>query len=114
VAPDFATLRERTPESILEHTLDPNREVLPEYLSYAAVTRDGRVLTGIIASETEISITLRRAEGVEEVVSRSELARLESSGVSLMPEGLEKDLTPQDLADIIAAIRAEAPEKAGK
>ncbi|HVR73291.1 MAG TPA: PVC-type heme-binding CxxCH protein [Planctomycetota bacterium] len=105
VAPDFRTVKERTPESLLVHTLDPNREVLPGYVSYSLLTRDGRVLTGIIAGETSASVTLRRAEGVEETVLRSEIESLESTGLSLMPEGLEKDLTLQDLSDLIERIR---------
>ncbi|MBI4604797.1 MAG: c-type cytochrome, partial [Planctomycetes bacterium] len=107
VAPDFRAVRDRTPEALLEQVLDPNREVAPQFVAYTVQTVDGRVLTGILTAETETSLTLRRAEGVEEAVLRSEVLRLESTGVSLMPEGLERDLTDQDVADVIEAIRAE-------
>jgi hypothetical protein len=49
---------------------------------------------------------LKRAEGVSEVVSRSQIEAVTSTGISLMPEGLEKDLKPNDLADVIAFIRS--------
>jgi putative heme-binding domain-containing protein len=105
VAPDFNTVRDRTAESLLVHLLDPNREVSPAYVVYSAVTADGRVATGIIAAETGSSITFRRAEAVEETVLRSRIDHLESSGLSLMPEGLEKDLSVDDVADLIAAVQ---------
>jgi len=105
VAPDFATVRDKSPEAILLSILDPNKEVAPAFVAYQVVTVDGRVATGVIASENDSSVTLLRAEGVEETLLRSQIRQLESSGVSLMPEGLEKDLSVQDLADLIEAIR---------
>ena len=88
------------------HILDPNREVAPPFVAYSIVTADGRALSGIIAAESDASVTLRRAEGVEETVLRNQIERLESSGLSLMPEGLEKDLTIEDMAHLIALILA--------
>ncbi|MBI5775219.1 MAG: hypothetical protein HZA89_15965, partial [Verrucomicrobia bacterium] len=64
-----------------------------------------REVSGIIAAETPNSLTLRAAGGVEEVVLRSELKALNASGLSLMPEGLEGVLKPQDVADLIAYIK---------
>jgi len=71
-------------------------------LEYVVVLTDGRVSTGIIAAETPGSITLRRAEGAQETVLRRDIEALSSTGKSIMPEGVEKDLTPQDMADLLA------------
>ena len=70
---------------------------------------DGKVYTGLIAAETAASVTLRRAEAKEDVVLRNQLEALVSNGVSLMPEGMEKDLTPQQVADVIAFIKSLSP-----
>lgn len=70
--------------------LAPNLEVSPNYLNYTLVTHNGRVMTGLLAEETETSVTLRRAEGTEDKVLRSNIDELVSSGLSFMPEGLEK------------------------
>ena len=86
--------------------LDPNRAVEEKFIQYVAVTADGRVLTGIIASETGNSITLVTGEGKEEVILREELQSLTRSGISQMPEGLEADLDPQKFADLIAYLIA--------
>jgi putative heme-binding domain-containing protein len=69
------------------------------------VTTDGMTLTGIIAAETGTSITLRQQEGKEATLLRSNIEELQSNGVSLMPEGLEKNISPQDMADLIAFIK---------
>ena len=105
VGPNLATVANRTPEDILVHILDPNREVAANYVNYSVATVDGRVVTGMIASETSSAVTLKRAEGTIDVVARDRIEQITSSGQSLMPEGLEKGLSPQDFADLIAFLR---------
>jgi putative heme-binding domain-containing protein len=106
VGPDLAAIRNRGAEAILLAVLDPNREVNPQYASYVAATDDGRTLTGTIAAETATSITLRRAEGAEDTLLRSQIEALKSTGLSLMPEGIERELSRQDLADLVAYLMA--------
>lgn len=106
VGPDLAKQYQKTPEDFLVAILDPNRAVEEKFIQYVAVTADGRVLTGIIASETGNSITLVTGEGKEEVILREELQSLTRSGISQMPEGLEADLDPQKFADLIAYLIA--------
>ncbi len=85
-------------------TLDPNRDVESRYLGYAALTRDGVTLNGMLTGETASSLTLKEREGREHVVLRSELEELQATRKSIMPEGLEQELQPQDLADLFAYI----------
>ena len=99
---DLASVANRGAEFILLNVLDPNREVNPRYLNYVILTTDGRSLSGMISAETANSITLRRAEGATDTVLRAQIDELQSSGLSIMPEGLEKKLSKQDLADVIA------------
>ena len=105
VGPNLATVASRNPEDLLIHILDPNREVAPQYVNYAVALNDGRVLSGMISDETAASVTLKRAEGAVDVLPRSRIEAIKSSGFSLMPEGLEANLKAQDLADLIAYIR---------
>ncbi|HLJ96920.1 MAG TPA: PVC-type heme-binding CxxCH protein, partial [Gemmataceae bacterium] len=106
VGPDLAAVANKTPHYLLTEILAPNKNVDTRYLEYMAVTKAGRTFTGILASETATGITLRGQEGKEQVLLRSELEELQSTGKSLMPEGLEKDLSKQDLADLIAYLTA--------
>ena len=102
VGPNLAGVRRRTAEEILVNILDPNREVSPEYLEYTLALDDGRLVTGLVAGETPNGITLRGKEGAEQTILRRNVAELTSTGKSLMPEGLEKSVTPSEMADLIA------------
>ncbi len=106
VGPNLAQIRHRSPAEMLTAILDPNREVGPNFMQFAAALDDGRVVIGLVASETPTSITLRRAENQQETVLRSDIEQLTSTGLSLMPEGFEKKLSPQDIADVIALLKA--------
>lgn len=101
IGPNLATVKNRGAEAILVNVLDPNREVNPQFINYVAITDDGRTLTGMITAETATSVTLRRAEGASDTLLRVNIDELQSTGMSLMPEGIEKDLAKQDLADLI-------------
>jgi putative membrane-bound dehydrogenase-like protein len=109
VGPDLlSALKTKTPEGLLLDILDPSREVDSRYLNYLVADRSGRVYSGIIAAETATAITLRRAEGMQDTLLRSEIEQIQSTGKSLMPDGFEKQLTPQDLADLIAWLQQMA------
>jgi putative membrane-bound dehydrogenase-like protein len=102
VGPDLlSALRTKTPETLLVDILDPSREVDPRYLNYQVTTKAGRVFTGMIAAETASSITLRRAEKAEDTVLRNQIEEIQATAKSLMPDGLEMQLTKQDVADVI-------------
>lgn len=109
VGPDLRTLSDKSPEALLIAILDPNRAVETRYLTFTAVTQQGQTFTGLLETETATSITLLAAEGKRQTLLRNELEALVSSNKSLMPEGLEKDLSPQDVADLIAFVRAHVP-----
>jgi putative membrane-bound dehydrogenase-like protein len=101
IGPSLTTIRHRTPEEVMTHILDPNREVAPDFTQYVIVTDDGRVTTGVIAGETAASITLRRAENVTEEILRQNIDEIANTGKSLMPEGLEQKITAQEMADLL-------------
>ncbi len=109
VGPDLATLTDRSPEALLVAILDPNRAVESKYADFTVHTVDGRVLNGLVASESASAVTLRRQEGKEDTLLRSEIEAMAASSRSLMPEGLENDLKPQDLADLIAYLGTTGP-----
>jgi putative membrane-bound dehydrogenase-like protein len=109
VGPDLAALQNKSPYYLIQEILDPNRNVDARYINYQAETKSGRTFTGLLASESSTSITLRGQEGKQQVLLRSDLEALASTGKSLMPEGLEKDLPRQDLADLIAYLVDNAP-----
>jgi len=105
VGPNLASLTTRTPESLFTAILDPSAAVEAKYLNFVAVTTSGRSVIGLLSTETGSSITLTAAEAKTESILRTEIEELRSTGKSLMPDGLEKDLSPQDLADVIEYVK---------
>jgi putative membrane-bound dehydrogenase-like protein len=106
VGPRLNSLTDRKPQSLLRAMLDPNAAVEARFVTYVAVTRDGRTRNGIMATETGSSITLLSGESKQETILRSDIEELRALGKSLMPEGIEKDLSVQAVADLIAVIQA--------
>jgi len=102
VGADLSAIGDQGREGILLNILDPNRDVKPQFLSYVLVTKGGRVLTGMIAAETANSLTIRKPDGVEETVLRLEIEELRGTGLSFMPEGLEKDVDIAAMADLLS------------
>ena len=109
VGPDLASVGNKTPEALIVSLLDPNRAIEARYLDYIVVTEDGRQLSGMLGAETATSITLLGQEGKAVTVLRNEIEEIRNSGKSLMPEGLERDMSPQDLADVMAYVRGNGP-----
>lgn len=105
VGPSLITVRHRTASELLTQILDPNREVGPNYMQFAVALHDGQVLAGMIAEESPVSLTLKQAENKQQILQREQIAEIKATGLSLMPEGFEKKLSPQDFADLIAFLR---------
>jgi putative membrane-bound dehydrogenase-like protein len=105
VAPDISDSRTKRPEQLLTDIVQPNRAVDGNYVSYSVLTADGLSYTGVIVSQSANSIKLRQPEGKEMMLLRSEIEELRSLGVSLMPDGLERNIGLQEMADLIAFVK---------
>ncbi len=106
VGPDLATLTDKSAEYLLTHILDPNRVVEPRYVAYVAELKSGLTITGVVTAETGNSITLVGPDGKPQTILRTALESLASSGKSPMPVGLEKDISHEAMADLLAFLRA--------
>ena len=106
LAPNIAAYKFRGADAILQNVIEPNREVNPQYVNYTVLTKDERIVTGMISNESETGVTLLRGENIAEVVARADIAEMKSSKLSLMPEGLESQIDLQGMADLIAYILA--------
>ena len=105
VAPDISDTRRWTPQQLMFSILDPNRAVDSNYFSYSLVTSSGKVHTGLVASETPTAVSLRQPEGKSVRVLRGDIEVLKSNGVSLMPEGLEKNVTLAQMSDLLSFLK---------
>jgi putative heme-binding domain-containing protein len=106
LGPKLAALQDKSPEYLTAAILDPNRAIDQKYHAYTIVTQNGLSLSGLITAETANSIELVDAQGKAHTILRIDIDELASSGISFMPTGLEKELSPQDLADVMAFVRS--------
>jgi putative membrane-bound dehydrogenase-like protein len=105
VGPDLAALAHRSVEDLLSNILDPNMAINPNYVGYTVETVGGEIESGILQSESPEAVELLQASSRKIVVPRRQIKRLESSGISLMPEGLESGFTPAELRDLISFLQ---------
>jgi len=105
VGPDLSTVKQKTPEELMIAILDPNREVNPLFIAVRIKTTSDQILDGIIAGETATSVTIKRQEGLVDTILRVNIDKMIRSTLSLMPEGLEKNINAQQLADLIQFIK---------
>ena len=108
VGPDLFDVRNQPSETLLLHILIPSQEIAPNFAQYRCETRDGRILSGLLAAESLTAITLRQAQGLQEIIPRDQIVRLEVVPESLMPDALEKTVSPQDLCNLIAFLKGGA------
>lgn len=105
VGPDISDTRNRSRDALLYDILDPNRRVDPQFTDYSIATVDGRVFNGLLVSDVGNTIILRQAEGKEQAVPREQIEEMRSTNRSLMPEGVEKDVTIQQMADLLEFLK---------
>jgi putative membrane-bound dehydrogenase-like protein len=101
VGPDLTGMAVHPKEHLLVEILDPSRSVEGNYRQYVLTTKEGRVLTGLLASETRTSVELLDAEAKSHTILRDDIDELQASNKSLMPEGFEKQLSRDDLVNLL-------------
>ena len=100
IGPELTGIGARPKAEILTEILDPNRSVEANYKLWTVTQKDGESLSGRLDAETATSVEILDTAGTKHVIQRSNIAKLESSGQSIMPGGFEQ-LPPQDLTDLL-------------
>ncbi len=104
IGPDLTGSNRANLDYLLENVLDPSAVVSADYQMSLLTLADGRVLTGVVANETDRTLTLRLATG-ELTVEKSEITKREVSKASMMPEGLFLAFQPDQVRDLIAYLK---------
>lgn len=101
VGPDISDSREQSYEKLLVSVLDPNRSIDANYFRYLARTDEGIVVEGLLKDSNSQTVTLQSQNGTLTTINRSEIEELKSSGTSLMPEGIESQISAADMAELL-------------
>jgi putative membrane-bound dehydrogenase-like protein len=106
IGPHLTTIgASRSPRDLLEAVVYPSASFVNGYQSYVAELASGRVVQGVISAESTDSITLRTADLQEVRIPRADIETLTESRTSIMPKGLETQLTADELKHLLAYLQ---------
>jgi putative heme-binding domain-containing protein len=109
VGPDITVNGRGSFEQLLSNVFDPSLVIGAAYQARTVVTADGRVITGLVTEDNEQRVVLKVQGGKLETIARGDVEQMETSKLSLMPENLEQQLKPQEIADLFAFITLDKP-----
>lgn len=101
VGPELGNLIHRDYESVLRDIVDPNASINPDAVGYLIVRKDNSTVVGTRIYESADQIHIAQVGGAVEKISKSDIAKSEPLPTSLMPAGLDKALTPDELRDLM-------------
>jgi putative heme-binding domain-containing protein len=103
VGPELSGVGIKYPrEELITSVLYPSQRISSGYEPIVIATGDGRVITGIVKSETPDAIEVEDADAKRIKIAKADVDARKPSDVSLMPNGLAEGLSPSDFADLIA------------
>ena len=109
VGPVLTEISRKSKATLLHDILDPNAAVDPKYVNHSIETKSGVIHMGIVANETDKSVTFHKIGGEKVLINKSDINKFRSLGTSLMMEGFENALSNQEMADLL-----EFLQKGGK
>jgi putative heme-binding domain-containing protein len=101
VGPDLSGIAVHPKSELLVDIFDPSRSVEGNFRLYTVTKTDGQVLNGMLASESKTAVELIDAQAKKHVLLRDDIDTLVGSAKSLMPEGFEKQLSPDDVVNLL-------------
>ena len=104
VGPDITSNGRNDFEQLLSNVFDPSLVIGASYQARTVRTFDGRVISGLLVEDNDERVVLKVQGGKLETIAREDVEAMKVSELSLMPEGIEKQLTPQEIADLFAFI----------
>lgn len=105
LGPDLGTIHSWSAKAIMENTLAPNLSISSGFDSWSVELQNGETMVGVIASETPAAITLRNAGSFEKTIGRTDIRSLKALNMSIMPEGMASQVSPEEMADLLAFLK---------
>jgi uncharacterized repeat protein (TIGR03806 family) len=102
VGPDLSKVGAKYNKAgLLEQILEPSKTIDPAFTTYLLETKDGRVFSGLAVEKTDATVVLKDAQGKTVRLTSAEIERMVPQSRSLMPELLLRDMTAQQVADLL-------------
>ncbi|MBI3865179.1 MAG: c-type cytochrome, partial [Planctomycetia bacterium] len=109
IGPDLTSYKRDDVHTMLVNVVNPSAQIREGFENYVVVTNDGRVLTGFIADQDSRIVVIRGSDGQSVVIPRTDIEDMQASPKSLMPEGVLKEFTEQQVRDLFAYLRSTQP-----
>jgi putative heme-binding domain-containing protein len=109
VGPELTRNGRNSWDQLLSNVFDPSLVIGAGYQPRIVITADGRSFTGLVVEDSEEIVTLKLQGGKTEVISRGDIEQMETVELSLMPDGVERQLSEQELADLLAFLALDGP-----
>jgi putative heme-binding domain-containing protein len=106
VGPDLTGSNRKNLDYVLENVLDPSALISRDYRLTLILTEDGRLLSGIVAEQTGKTVTIQTVNQ-RLIVAKTDIERMQSSDVSMMPEGVLDKLSHDEVRELVAYLKAE-------
>ena len=107
VGPDLATVRDKPTHWLLTNILIPSQSISQGYESYVVETVSGGTIDGVIGPQGQgpTTVTLRHEDGKQDVIQRQDIKNMYVTNLSAMPGDLEKQVSVQQMADLLAYLK---------
>jgi putative heme-binding domain-containing protein len=109
IGPDLTAYKRDDIGNMLANIVNPSAEIRENFGTYLVVTDDGRALTGFLVDKDNQVLVLRNAEGQTVTIEQTSIEEMLPQKKSLMPEGLLKDFSEQQVRDLFAYLRSTQP-----
>jgi len=106
VGPNLGTVRNHPASALLVDIIMPSKSIEQGYETYVVELTSGDIVDGIMSAQTPATITLRQEQGRETVIARQDIKTMRVSKVSMMPEGLERQISVDQMADLLTFLKA--------
>lgn len=107
VGPDLTTIGTvRTERDLLEAIVYPSASFVRSFEPMIVTTKDGEDYSGVLKKDAPDEIVLASGPNAEMKIARSDIAEMRPGTISVMPQGLDEQLTKQELADLVAFLKA--------
>lgn len=109
VGPDITLNGRNSFEQLLSNVFDPSLVIGASYQGTTVVTEDGKVVSGLLVEDSPQRVILKVQGGKQEVIPRDSIDEVSKSELSLMPEGIEKLISEQEIVDLFAYLTLDKP-----
>ena len=107
LGPDLTRIGQvRTEMDLLESIIYPSASFVRSYEPFTVVVKGGEDVTGIVRKDAPDEVVLANGPETEARIARADVVEMRPGKVSLMPDGMEQVLTRQELADLLAFLKA--------